>query len=84
MNHEWGEVAIFVVVSIEVRGRLDVDRVLSTEVNQRTTDTNLLVGDSKRAYLELGWRHTTDFDSMASLMVKFDRMLLANPEFVWA
>jgi GDPmannose 4,6-dehydratase len=58
--------------------------VLSTEVNQRTTDTNLLVGDSKRAYLELGWRHTTDFDSMASLMVKFDRMLLANPEFVWA
>ena len=28
-------------------------------------DTNILVGDSRAAYLELGWRHTVDFDSMA-------------------
>jgi GDPmannose 4,6-dehydratase len=59
------------------------DLVVSTEVNQRKVDTNLLVGDSRRAYLELGWRHTVDFDSMAAAMVKFDQDLLADPEAIW-
>jgi len=59
------------------------DRVISTEVNQRKIDTNLLVGDSRRAYIELGWRHTVDFDSMAAAMVAFDQELLVNPKTLW-
>ena len=57
--------------------------VVSTEVNQRVIDTNLLVGDSRRAYLELGWRHTVDFDSMAAEMVHFDQEHLQNPSAEW-
>lgn len=57
--------------------------VVSTEINQRKTDTNLLVGDSRKAYLELGWRHTVDFDSMAAAMVNFDVSLLREPQVMW-
>ena len=57
--------------------------VVSTEVNQRVIDTNLLVGDSRRAYLELGWRNTVDFDSMAAEMVEFDQALLEHPTTLW-
>ena len=39
--------------------------VVSSEGRTRAGDTNILVGDSRAAYLELGWRHTVDFDSMA-------------------
>lgn len=59
------------------------DFVVSTSANSRPTDTNLLVGDSRAAYLELGWRHTVDFDSMAKIMVQNDIALLANPDHVW-
>ncbi len=59
------------------------DLVVSTAVNQRNVDTNLLVGDSRRAYIELGWRHTVDFDSMAKAMVEYDQRLLANPAALW-
>ena len=57
--------------------------VVSTEMNQRKSDTNLLVGDSRKAYVELGWRHTVDFDSMAAVMVKFDVALLEDPRLAW-
>ena len=57
--------------------------MISTEVNQRKIDTNLLVGDSRKAYIELGWRHTVDFDSMAAAMVAYDQELLANPNALW-
>ena len=57
--------------------------VVSTELNQRKSDTNLLVGDSRKAYVELGWRHTIDFDSMAAAMVQFDVALLEDPGLVW-
>ena len=59
------------------------DQVVSTEVNQRKIDTNLLVGDSRSAYLELCWRHTVDFDSIAAAMVAFDQKLLADPRALW-
>jgi GDPmannose 4,6-dehydratase len=49
----------------------------------RPVDTNLLVGDSRAAYLELGWRHTVDFDSMAGIMVRHDIALLADPDALW-
>ena len=57
--------------------------VISTESNQRKTDTNLLVGDSRKAYIELGWRHTVDFDSMAAAMVQFDAHILTNLRLIW-
>ena len=59
------------------------DRVISTEINQRNIDTNLLVGDSRSAYIALGWRHTFDFDRMAKAMVVFDQLLLAEPAALW-
>lgn len=59
------------------------DRVVSTEVNQRKIDTNLLVGNSRRAHVQLGWRHTVDFDSMAAAMVAYDSRLLTDPEALW-
>ena len=46
-------------------------------------DTNLLVGDSRAAYTELGWRHTVDFDAMAATMVRHDMELLGAPEALW-
>lgn len=60
------------------------DRVVSTSDNSRLVDTNLLVGDSRAAYLELGWRHTVDFDSMAAIMVGHDMALLDDPMALWA
>jgi len=59
------------------------DHVFFTEVNQRKIDTDLLVGDSTRAYMELGWRHTVDFDSMVAAMVAYDQALLATPDILW-
>ena len=50
--------------------------VRTDDSNQRAVDTNLLVGDSRRAYLELGWRHTVDFDSIAQRMVFADLALV--------
>ncbi len=59
------------------------DYVVSTAANTRPTDTNLMVGDSRAAYLDLGWRHTVDFDSMAAIMVAHDIALLSDPNAVW-
>jgi GDPmannose 4,6-dehydratase len=60
------------------------DHVISTSENTRPVDTNLLVGDSRSAYLNLGWRHTVDFDSMAAIMVAHDVAQLADPQATWA
>lgn len=59
------------------------DLVVSTADNQRKADTNLLVGDSRAAYINLGWRHTVDFDSMAAAMVAYDVELLRDPKALW-
>jgi GDPmannose 4,6-dehydratase len=59
------------------------DYVVSTASNTRAGDTNLMVGDSRLAHLELGWRHTIDFDAMASVMVGHDMALLRDPEAKW-
>jgi len=59
------------------------DYVVCTTSNTRVGDTNLLVGDSRSAYLDLGWRHTVDFDSMAAMMVVHDVALLRDPEAIW-
>ena len=57
--------------------------VVSTSGRTRSVDTNMLVGDSRAAYLELGWRHTVDFDSMAAIMVRHDMALLDDPDALW-
>ena len=57
--------------------------VVSTADNTRKADTNLLVGDSRAAYINLGWRHTVDFDSMAAAMVAYDVELLKDPDALW-
>jgi GDPmannose 4,6-dehydratase len=57
--------------------------VVSTSDRVRSTDTNKLVGDSRAAAKELGWRHTVDFDSMAAEMVRHDMALLDDPSTLW-
>jgi GDPmannose 4,6-dehydratase len=59
------------------------DYVVSTSDNLRKVDTNLLVGDSRKAYIELGWRHTVDFDRIAAKMVQYDLELLKDPDSLW-
>ena len=59
------------------------DLVISNSDRKQRADTNLLVGDSRAAYLELGWRHTVDFDSMAAIMVHHDMALLDDPDALW-
>ena len=58
--------------------------VVSASDRTRSGDTNILVGDSRDAYLELGWRHTVDFDSMAGLMVRHDMAVIDDPDALWA
>ena len=57
--------------------------VVSTSDRKRVTDTNMTVGESHAAYVELGWRHTVDFDDMAAIMVRHDMALLADPDALW-
>ena len=59
------------------------DYVVSTSDNLRKVDTNLLVGDSRKAYIELGWRHTVDFDRIAAKMVQYDLELLRDSNALW-
>lgn len=59
------------------------DLVVSTTDRSRPVDTNLLVGDSRAAYVDLGWRHTVAFDDMAQAMVAHDQVLLRDQEAVW-
>lgn len=54
-----------------------------TKASDRPVDTNKMVGDSRSAYLNLGWRHTVDFDSIAQRMVEHDVALLEDPEALW-
>ena len=74
----------FISKAFEAAGIVDwADLVVSTSENARQADTNLLVGDSRAAMLDLGWRHTVDFDAMASRMVQQDLRLLDDPDALW-
>jgi GDPmannose 4,6-dehydratase len=59
------------------------ERVVTSRAHHRPVDTNKMVGDSRSAYLNLGWRHTVDFDSIACRMVEFDEQLLVDDEALW-
>jgi GDPmannose 4,6-dehydratase len=74
----------FITKAFQAAGITDwADLVDSTSDNARQADTNMLVGESKAAYIQLGWRHTVDFDSMAKRMVEYDMALLKDPELLW-
>jgi GDPmannose 4,6-dehydratase len=74
----------FITKAFQAAGITDwADLVVSTSDNARQADTNMLVGESKAAYTQLGWRHTVDFDSMAQRMVEYDMALLKDPELLW-
>jgi GDPmannose 4,6-dehydratase len=74
----------FITKAFQAAGISDwADLVVSTSDNARQADTNMLVGESKAAYTQLGWRHTVDFDSMAKRMVEYDMALLKDPELLW-
>jgi GDPmannose 4,6-dehydratase len=74
----------FITKAFQAAGITDwADLVVSTSDNARQADTNMLVGESKAAYIQLGWRHTVDFDSMAKRMVEYDMALLKDPELLW-
>jgi GDPmannose 4,6-dehydratase len=60
------------------------ERVVTSSAHHRPSDTNKMVGDSRSAYLNLGWRHTVDFDSIASRMVDYDRQVLADETALWS
>jgi GDPmannose 4,6-dehydratase len=56
---------------------LDVDdHVVIDETLRRPAEVDHLIGDYSKAERDLGWRPTTDFESMIRLMVDADRRLL--------
>ncbi len=59
------------------------DYVRTEGTSDRPVDTNKMVGDSRAAYLQLGWRHTVDFERMARAMVEYDIAVLNDPELLW-
>ena len=76
--------AFFLQKAFQAAGIADWrSHVVSTTDRTRPVDTNILVGDSRAAYLELGWRHTVDFDSRAGIMVRHDMALLEDPDALW-
>lgn len=76
--------SFFIAKAFAAAGITDWQRHVDAHSDRKHSgDTNILVGDSRSAYLELGWRHTVDFDSMAGIMVRQDMELLRDPEALW-
>jgi GDPmannose 4,6-dehydratase len=75
--------SFFIAKAFLAAGIVDWQRYVVAAGSDRPIDTNKMVGDPRRAYTHLGWRHTVDFDSMAAAMVVFDQELLAKPDALW-
>lgn len=75
--------SFFVTKAFAAAGIYDWQAHVRTSGSDRPVDTNKMVGDPRKAYRELGWRHTVDFDGMAAAMVHFDQTLLGHPEALW-
>ena len=75
--------SFFVEKAFAAAGIRDWRPYVKSAGSDRPNDTNKMVGDSTRAYRELGWRHTVDFDSMAGEMVSFDLRLQDQPDALW-
>ena len=76
--------SFFVQRAFRAAGIDDWQGFVRTEgTSDRPVDTNKMVGDSRRAYLDLAWRHTVDFEHMARAMVEYDIALLRDPDLLW-
>jgi GDPmannose 4,6-dehydratase len=75
--------SFFIAKAFLAAGIVDWQRYVVAAGSDRPIDTNKMVGDPRRAYTHLGWRHTVDFDAMAAAMVVFDQELLAKPDALW-
>lgn len=75
--------SFFVQKAFASAGIDDWSRFVRSAQSNRPADTNKMVGNPRAAYLELGWRHTVDFDAMAAAMVRHDQQLLVAPEALW-
>ena len=75
--------SFFVQKAFAAAGITDWRERVITSPSDRPVDTNKMVGDSRAAYLELGWRHTVDLDSIAQRMVRHDIELLTDPSALW-
>lgn len=75
--------SFFVQKAFAAVGISDWRHYVRTSESDRPIDTNKMVGDSRSAYVELGWRHTVDFDSIAYRMVKYDQSLVEDPDALW-
>ena len=75
--------SFFIQKAFAAVGITDWRNYVVARESDRPVDTNKMVGDSRSAYLELGWRHTVDFDSIAQRMVQHDLELLRDPDALW-
>jgi len=75
--------SFFVQKAFAAAGILNWADYVVSSPSSRPVDTNKMVGNPRAAYLELGWRHTVDFDAMAAAMVRHDQTLLQDPEALW-
>jgi len=75
--------SFFIQKAFAAVGITDWQNYVVARKSDRPVDTNKMVGDSRSAYLELGWRHTVDFDSIAQRMVEHDLELLRDPDALW-
>lgn len=75
--------SFFVKRAFAAAGISDWQSHVVASESDRPVDTNKMVGNPRAAYLELGWRHTVDFDGIAKRMVQHDIAELADPDLLW-
>lgn len=75
--------SFFVQKAFAAVGISDWRAYVTTAMSDRPVDTNKMVGDARSAVVNLGWRHTVDFDSIAQRMVAHDVALLGDAELLW-
>ena len=75
--------SFFVKQAFAAAGITDWQQYVVASESDRPVDTNKMVGNPRAAYVELGWRHTVDFDGIAERMVRHDIAQLAQPDLLW-
>ena len=75
--------SFFVKQAFAAAGIADWQRYVVASESDRPVDTNKMVGNPRAAQVELGWRHTVDFDGIAKQMVWHDMAQLADPDLLW-
>jgi GDPmannose 4,6-dehydratase len=75
--------SFFIQRAFAAAGISDWQRHVVAQESDRPVDTNKMVGNPRAAYVDLGWRHTVDFDGIAEGMVTHDLALLEDPHLLW-